>query len=412
MLVMSPSSVLDVDEAIIAVDVLQLQDGTRTAHRQQRQVPDDPRPPHHDRRQHVDHVGIHRAAVTRPARAPGRRDRDEPQPHAVCAHSVLLRRRRRCRRRLSDCFRPRLIGRRCPDRRDLVAGRRCAPGVRAQGRRTGGIGQQGGAGGDGGNGAKGADSYAVHRTVYDQPGYGGDGGRGGAGRDGGTGGRRWTRWLRRRCISPTPSTKRCSRPGLALDLGGGDGGVGGQGGRRRPAAGSVVRPATPANVLCTSPNVPVTTATTAPTATGDRTGRGVRSYGEDDCRTSTPIVITEDEFRAKWTAPQIRTVDPFEAEVGETVTIEGRQLHGLGVGQDRRRPRRHDGLRRHDPAGRRTADRQRVAARYSSRSQAARRAIRPRSRCSPSLSAATPNPAAVGDAAHAHWERTSSAGAT
>ena len=46
-------------------------------------------------------------------------------------------------------------------------------------------------------------------------------------------------------------------------------------------------------------------------------------FGDGDVPNFNAIVITEDEFRAKWTAPQIRTVDPFEAEVGDTVTIEG-----------------------------------------------------------------------------------------
>ena len=48
-----------------------------------------------------------------------------------------------------------------------------------------------------------------------------------------------------------------------------------------------------------------------------------RDGPDGETGTLTAVVITEDEFRAKWTAPQVRTVEPSEAAVGDTVTVRG-----------------------------------------------------------------------------------------
>ena len=104
MLVMNPSAVLDVDEAIIAVDLLQLQDGTELRIANNVKYLTILARSHHDRRQHVDHVGIHGAGVSRPARAARGRYRDEPQPYPGLRPLVLLRSRRRRRRRLPNRF--------------------------------------------------------------------------------------------------------------------------------------------------------------------------------------------------------------------------------------------------------------------------------------------------------------------
>ena len=320
MLVMDPSSVLDVDEAIIAVDVLQLQNGTelRIANNVKyltilaRRITIG------------DNTSITWESVVPPSRGlPDPATSDDGTSHqrtSVCVHSSMY----------SDyggAGAPGVIG-------DPGYAGDAAPTVEiwsldavrlpafALKGGVGGIGQRGGDGGDGGDGAKGAPSQVKFLKCETNPGFGGNGGRGGAGGDGGPGGR-GGRGGSVVLYLTDPVHEAVLEAGLALDLGGGDGGpggwggVGGQGGRGGDEG-------DPNGLACKA----------RPERAGDNGEDGDDGdegalgpegplYGDGDLPNFNAIVITEDEFRAKWTAPQIRTVDPFEAEVGDTVTIEG-----------------------------------------------------------------------------------------
>lgn len=193
----------------------------------------------------------------------------------------------------------------------LEAGR--LPAVELQGG-PGGGGQRGAAGGAGGHGAKGEHSHA---TVFctQGPGYGGDGGFGGRGGDGGTGGRGAAGGTALLYLTD-PSHEAVLEAGLTVNLAGGEGGPGGVGGSggaggRGGEEGDVSWPCAAAPERAGSDG-----ADGADGSAGQRGASGPTG-------SLTAVVITAEEFRTKWTAPQIRTVTPWEVEVGDTVTIEG-----------------------------------------------------------------------------------------
>jgi IPT/TIG domain len=282
---MNPSAVLDVDEAIIAVDLLQLQDGTElriannvkyltilarsitigdnTSITWESLVPPDPGMPvplvdgtgtSHSRTQVCAHSTYYAADGGAgddypTASATGNPGDDAPTVEIWSLDAVAL-----------PTF-------------ELKGG-------------EGGIGQHGGDGGDGGHGAKGSDSFAVIACV-DQPGYGGDGG-GGAGRDGGQGG-----------------------PG-------GQGGLGGEAGD--------------AHFGCSArPERAGDNADDGEDGDTGPKGRAGVLFADGESPNFSAIVITEDDFRTKWFAPQIRTVDPFQAEVGDTLTLLGANFTSAAV---------------------------------------------------------------------------------
>lgn len=187
---------------------------------------------------------------------------------------------------------------------------------------TGGIGQRGRDGGDGGHGAKGADSRGTATGCPEKVGYGGDGGEGGDGGPGGRGGRGGIGGLVILYLTDA-CHEAVLEHGLILDLAGGDGGpggpggIGGQGGLGGEAG-------EPKGLFCSA----------KPERAGDGGGDGDDGdtgqpglsgplYGDGDAPNFEAIVITEDEFRTKWNAPQIRTVSPSSVEVGDVITVEG-----------------------------------------------------------------------------------------
>jgi hypothetical protein len=189
------------------------------------------------------------------------------------------------------------------------------PAIELQGG-PGGLGQRGADGGDGGDGAKGEHSHQNFVNCTQGPGYGGDGGDGGYGGDGGdggTGGQGGTLIL----YLTDPSHEATLEAGLTVNLGGGQGGdPGARGaGGAKGLGGEAGDRSWP---YCIA----------APERAGEDGREGEDGDDGSDGRVGdsgvlTAVVITEDEFRDKWTAPQIRTVTPWEVEVGDVVTIEG-----------------------------------------------------------------------------------------
>jgi hypothetical protein len=182
----------------------------------------------------------------------------------------------------------------------------------------GGTGQRGGDAGNGGHGAKGA--RAVPGVVWcnQGAGWGGDGGDGGWGGNGGLGGR-GGRGGALILYLTDPCHEAVLDAGLTLDLTGGDGGEGGDGGAAGlrglgGEAGDRWWPQCPAEPdRAGSPGTPG--------RAGDDGDRGLTGALAEPNLTA--IVITEDEFWEKWSAPQIRTITPWEVEVGDVVQIEG-----------------------------------------------------------------------------------------
>ena len=199
---------------------------------------------------------------------------------------------------------------------DVVA----LPAIELQGG-PGGLGQRGGDGGDGGDGAKGEHSYQNLVNCTQGPGYGGDGGdagHGGDGGDGGPGGKGGNLVL----YLTDASHEATLEAGFAVNLAGGDGGDPGAGG-----AGGVKGLGGEAG----DRSWPWCTAAPERAGVDGHDGGEQRTFDGDDgsdgrrgdTGSLTAIVITENEFRAKWNAPQIRTITPWEVEVGDVVTIEG-----------------------------------------------------------------------------------------
>ena len=127
------------------------------------------------------------------------------------------------------------------------------------------------------------------------------------------------------------------------------------------------------------------------TRTADRAAVQRRRRAEPD-----RIVITVDEFRSSWTAPQIRTVTPFQAEVGDVVTIVGanytpRPRSSASAASSSATTFRSDttllATCRRSPAG---------GTRCSSRSPVDETSNPASVEVLPSLFAATPNPASLG----------------
>ncbi len=186
----------------------------------------------------------------------------------------------------------------------------------------GGAGQRGGDAGNGGNGAKGSNSHATTLGCAETVGYGGDGGDGGNGGHGGRGGRggpggRVVLYL------TDASHAAVLAAGLTLHLEGGVGGPGGDGGRggQRGLGGEA---GDPNGLWCSAkPERAGSNGSNGADGGPGSTGLSGRAYSDGDVPNLSAFVITEDEFLTKWTAPQIRTVTPSEVEVGDVVTITG-----------------------------------------------------------------------------------------
>lgn len=181
---------------------------------------------------------------------------------------------------------------------------------------TGGTGGRGADGGNGGHGAKGLRSHSNAINCTRGPGFGGDGGDagdGGDGGDGGTGGRGGDVIL----YLTDPSHEAVLGAGLTTNQSGGRGGDPGDGGTKG-IVGLGGKAGDPTGFWCTAAD-----------ERAGGPGRAGTDGGEGDegdlgpTGTFTAIVITPDEFRTKWNSPQVRTVTPVEAEVRDTVTIEG-----------------------------------------------------------------------------------------
>jgi hypothetical protein len=148
------------------------------------------------------------------------------------------------------------------------------------------------------------------------PGFGGNGGRGGdagSGGRGGRGGRGGNVWL----YLSDATHESVLGSGLQLDIGGGDGGPGGS--SSMPGFGGF-------GGLAGEGNWPVCKdrpeRSGAPGAMG-LVGDGGVEGAAGDIGELVAVVITEAEFRDKWTDPQVRSVTPDTVRVGDVVTVDG-----------------------------------------------------------------------------------------
>ena len=186
----------------------------------------------------------------------------------------------------------------------------------------GGVGQRGGNAGNGGNGAKGSNSWGTWLGCAETVGYGGDGGNGGDGGRGGRGGRggpggRVVLYL------TDASHAAVLASGLTLHLEGGVGGPGEDGGRGG-VGGVGGEPGDPDGTFCSKkPERAGDNGSAGNTGTIGAQGRQGPAYSDGDVPNLSAFVITEDEFLTKWTAPQVRTIDPSTVEVGDVVMITG-----------------------------------------------------------------------------------------
>ncbi len=189
------------------------------------------------------------------------------------------------------------------------------PAINLQGGK-GGTGQRGGDGGDGGDGAKGLQSHSMAGWCDRSVGFGGDGGDGGEGGDGGLGGRGGAGGdLKLYLIDASHEAVLAAglfdnRAGGPGGDGGdpGDGGSNGVGGQEGEPEGTFCHP---------KPERAGADGADGPDGDDGDTGpQGALGF-------LTAVVITANEFLAKWTAPQIRSVSPWQAHVGDVVTIDG-----------------------------------------------------------------------------------------
>ena len=180
----------------------------------------------------------------------------------------------------------------------------------------GGTGQRGGDGGNGGNGAMGLQSHSMawgcDRTVG-FGGAGGDGGKGGKGGKGGPGGSGGDL----RLYLTDANHEAILAAGVHENRAGGTGGDPGDPGDGG-AKGIGGDSGDPTGLWCH----PKPERAGADGKAGSR-GEAGTAGNAGEAGVLTAIVITEDDFRAKWTSPQVRTVTPSEAKVGDTVTISG-----------------------------------------------------------------------------------------
>jgi IPT/TIG domain len=185
---------------------------------------------------------------------------------------------------------------------------------------TGGQGGRGGYGGIGGHGAKGLSAKSKGLNCVRLPGYGGDGGdagnagRGGHGGPGGKGGD-----VNLYLSDATHTSVFAS--GLRLDLSGGLGGSGGRAGIPGLLVGLGGEAGDAKSLVCKA----------RPERAGSPGGAGnAADEGEEGAQgetgTITAAVITEAEFRDKWTAPQIRRVTPGQVVAGDTIEVIGSQF--------------------------------------------------------------------------------------
>lgn len=180
----------------------------------------------------------------------------------------------------------------------------------------GGRGGRGGAGGAGGHGAKGASAEGNIVSCVQEPGFGGDGGRGGdggSGGDGGAGGRGGDLSL----FFPDDAHEAALAAGLKDNRAGGRGGDGGEGGSWGLGG---------TGGLAGDPSFPYCKARPeragASFRLGDPGEAGTNGVVGDTGLLSA-LVITESEFLTKWTAPQIRRVEPRAVRPRDTVTVTG-----------------------------------------------------------------------------------------
>ena len=181
---------------------------------------------------------------------------------------------------------------------------------------SGGTGQPGGRGGDGGDGAKGRESHSMVYGCDKAVGFGGNGGNGGDGGKGGTGGPGGAGGDVHLYLTDA-SHEAVLAAGFRLNQAGGDSGDPGEPGLGgdRGVGGEA---GDPTGFWCHAKPERAGTNGSA----GAKGDQG-RDGPDGETGTLTAVVITEDEFRAKWTAPQVRTVEPSEAAVGDTVTVRG-----------------------------------------------------------------------------------------
>lgn len=189
------------------------------------------------------------------------------------------------------------------------------PAIELQGGK-GGTGQRGGDGGDGGDGCKGLESHSMAWGCDRSVGYGGDGGDGGDGGKGGDGGRGGVGGNLTLYLTDAVH-EAVLAAGLADNRAGGSGGDPGDPGNGG-AKGEGGEAGEPSGFWChpkpeRAGNDGVAGKTGQPGSEGSAGASG----------RLTAVVITPEQFRVKWTAPQIRTVSPGKAEVGATVTIDG-----------------------------------------------------------------------------------------
>lgn len=189
------------------------------------------------------------------------------------------------------------------------------PAMELQGQQ-GGTGQRGQDGGDGGDGAMGLNAHQNLVNCTRGPGHGGDGGDGG---DGGSGGRGGTggRGADLLLYTLESSHQAVLAAGFPINLAGGAGGSGGTGGQggRAGRGGDEGERAWPWCV-----------------ARPERAGRDGRA-GSDGSTGAvgnsgetgefTAGVITVEQFRQKFTSPQIARFNPEVVQVGDTVTVHG-----------------------------------------------------------------------------------------
>ncbi|MBX9245265.1 IPT/TIG domain-containing protein [Actinotalea ferrariae] len=180
----------------------------------------------------------------------------------------------------------------------------------------GGQGATGSDGGNGGHGAKGSDSELKGLKCESEPGHGGDGGdagNAGQGGDGGKGGRGGDVVL----YLSDATHEDVLGSGLSLDISGGEHGDGGVGGQRGvPGLGGEA--GDPKKPWCKERPERAGKAGSA-----GLVGKPGRLGEPGQPGHLTAAVITAAEFRSRWVAPRITTVTPTRAVIGDDMTVRG-----------------------------------------------------------------------------------------
>ena len=226
----------------------------------------------------------------------------------------------------------------------------------------------GAGGGDGGDGCKGAHSKAVVFCT-DGPGWGGDGGDGGDGGRGGRGGP-GGRGGNVTFLTTDACHEADAETGFTINIAGGPAARAATAARAAAGA-AAARRATTRSPARPRPSARARTAGTATTAIPARRGHRVRRASS--APSSSPRRSSPRSGRRRRSAPSRRC----RVAIGDTVTIDGRQLRRRRLGDLRRHARRDDLHRGHDPAGRGARRPGPARSTSSSRSRAARSATPP-----------------------------------